>query len=223
MILERTLKAGTRKSPLALKQIEEVLGLLRVIYPDFKAEIVGMDTYGDKDKVTPISEIEGSDFFTREIDQALLNGEIDFAVHSAKDLPDEITKGLAVAAITKSIDPFDDLVSKGRLPLERLPQGAKVGTSSQRRKDQLKKYRPDFNLIDIRGTIQERLALLEQPDLDAIIVAACALKRLGLEDRIAQRIPFDILKPHPLQGALAIVTREDNQELIGILKVLDGK
>lgn len=215
-------RIGARKSPLALKQVEEVLSSLKKIYPALKAEVVGIDTYGDKDKITPVSDIEGTDFFTREIEEALLKDEIDFAVHSAKDLPDTIPGGLCIAAITKSIDSYDALVSKNNLLLEDLPKGAKVGASSQRRKGQLKKYRRDFQLIDIRGNIQERLEKFESNGLDAIIVAACALIRLGLKERIAQRIPLKILKPHPLQGSLAVEARKDNPELINLLKVLNG-
>jgi len=216
-------RIGTRRSPLALKQVEEVLGTLRKSYPEFKAEIVGIDTYGDRDRTTPISEIEGSDFFTREIDDALLKGEIDFAVHSAKDLPDIIPEGLMIAAITKSIDPYDALVSKEGLRIDELPKGAKIGASSMRRKMQLKKYREDFQIIDIRGGIQERLEKLDKDSLDAIVIASCALMRLGLENKITQRIPFSILKPHPLQGSLAIEIREDDYKLKNLFKPLNYK
>ncbi|MDP2940285.1 MAG: hydroxymethylbilane synthase [Candidatus Omnitrophota bacterium] len=216
-------KVGTRISHLALKQVEETLVTLRKFYPDFKAEVVGIETYGDKDKMTPISEIEGTDFFTREIDQALLDGKIDFAVHSAKDLPGDIPDGLYVVAITKAIYPHDALVSKHNLRLDELRKGAKVGASSLRRKTQLKKYREDFQIVDIRGTIEERLWILDTNGLDAIIVAECALARLGLKNRIIQRIPFEILKPNPLQGALAVLVRQDNQKLKDLLKVLDER
>lgn len=221
--MERTYRIGTRTSPLALKQVEEVIGYLRNFYPDMKVNVIGVDTYGDKDKTTPISDIEGDDFFTREIDEAVLKGSIDFAVHSAKDLPDEIPKGLIIAAITRSIDPYDALVSRGNLKIEALKEGAKIGASSLRRKTQLKQYKKDFQIIDIRGNIEERLEKLDKDGLDAIVVAACALVRLGLEQRIAQRIPFEILRPHPLQGSLAIELRQDDFELINLLKVLDGK
>ena len=222
-MLGRKLKIGTRRSNLALKQVEEILGHLRKFYPGIETEVVGIDTYGDKDKITPISEMEGSDFFTREIDLALLEEKIDFAVHSAKDLPDETPLGLVIAATTKSKEPYDALVSKNNLKLNDLKKGAKIGCSSQRRKTQLKKYRADFQLLDIRGNIQERLEKLDHDGLDAIIVAACALVRLGLENRITQRIPFSILTPHALQGSLAIVARRDNKKIVDLLKVLDGR
>lgn len=221
--MAKTYKIGTRRSPLALKQAEEALGSLRKYYPALKAEIVGMDTYGDKDKNTPISEIEGSNFFTKEIDEAVLSGQSDFAVHSAKDLPDNLAPGLFIAAITKSIDPYDALVSKKNLKLDELGQGAKIGTSSLRRKAQLKNYRDDFQIVDIRGNIEKRLKILDETDLDAIVIAACGLIRLGLEDRITQRIPFEILKPHPLQGSLAVVTRAEDLQLHNLLSVIDSR
>lgn len=221
--MAQTYKVGTRTSPLALKQAEGVSGALKKIYPAVKAEIVGIDTYGDKDKTTSISQIEGTDFFTREIDKALLKGEIDFAVHSAKDLPDRLRDGLVIAAITVSIDPHDVLVSKSGLKLNELPCGAKIGTSSHRRKMQLKKYRNDFEMVDIRGNIEERLEKLNNSDLEAIVIAAAGLVRLELGDRITQRIPFEILRPHPLQGALAVVARTKDLQLLNLLSVIDSR
>ncbi len=221
--MAKTYRIGTRTSPLALRQVEEILLVLRKFYPDFKAEVIGIDTYGDKDKITPVSQIEGTDFFTREIDDALLKWEIDFAVHSAKDLLDTLKEGLVIAAQTKSIDPYDALVSKNGLKLAELPQGARIGTSSFRRKTQLSRYRDDFDIVDIRGNIEERLEKLDNGNLDGIVIAACGLMRLGLENRITQRIPFEILKPHPLQGALAIVTRAEDSKLHSLLSVIDSR
>jgi hydroxymethylbilane synthase len=219
--MANTYRVGTRTSPLALRQVEEVLLALRRFYPDFKAAIVGIDTYGDKDKITPISQIEGTDFFTREIDEALLKDKVDFSVYSAKDLPDVLREGLVIAAQTKSIDPYDALISRNNLKLSELPHGARIGTSSIRRKTQLSKYRDDFDIVDIRGNIGERLERLDAEKLDAIVIAACGLVRLGLEKRIAQRIPLEIITPHPLQGALAILTRSDSKKIIKLLSVLD--
>lgn len=219
--MAKTCRIGTRTSPLALRQVEEILQTSRKAHLDFKAEIVGIDTYGDKDKITPISQIEGTDFFTREIDDALLKRKIDFAVHSAKDLPDVLREGLVIAAQTKSIDPYDALVSKNNLKLTELFRGARIGTSSIRRKTQLSRYRDDFDIVDIRGNIEERLEKLDNGNLDGIVIAACGLVRLGLEKRITERIPFEIIKPHPLQGALAIVAHSDSTELIKLLSILD--
>ena len=219
----RVYKVGARTSPLALKQVDEVIAYLKAFDPKIGFEIVGIDTCGDKDRLTPISDMEGTDFFTREIEEAISSGKIDFAVHSAKDLPDEIPEGLYIAAITESIDPYDALVSKDNLKLGELLYGAKVGTSSLRRKTQLKSYRSDFEIVDIRGNIEERLKILDEADLEAIVIAACGLKRLGLETRITQRIPFEILRPHPLQGSLAVETRKDNSSLIELFSKLDSR
>ena len=220
---DRIFRVGTRRSPLALKQVEEVLHLLKEFYPYFNANVITIDTYADKDKITPISDIEGTDFFTREIDNALLQGEIDFAVHSAKDLPDENRERLVVTAITKPLDPWEALVSKNNLKLNELPYGAKVGASSSRRKTQLKNFRSDLKIANIRGNIQERLRKLEETDLDAIVVAVCALMRLGLEDRISERISLEILRPHPFQGSLAVVARESDKDLNKFLSKIDSR
>ena len=219
----KTYRIGTRTSPLALKQVQEVLGILRKFCPDIETEIVGINTYGDKDRVTPISKVEGSNFFTKEIDEALLKGDIDFAVHSAKDLPDDLRDGLTVAAVTKSIDPDDVLVSKSGLELDTFPYGTKIGTSSLRRKQQLEKYRDDFRIVDIRGSIEERLEKLDNGEIEAIVIAAIGLERLGLENRITQRIPFEIIKPHPLQGSLAIVVKAKDSQLLDLLSVIDSR
>lgn len=219
----RILKAGIRKSPLALRQAEEIIGYLRKIGVEINVNIVGIDTAGDKDRVTAISDIEGTDFFTREIEEALLSGKVDFAVHSAKDLPDKIPGGLYIAAITESADPYDALVSRDNLSIKDLPKGAKVAVSSMRRKMQLKSFRDDFKIVDIRGNIGERLKKFDGSDLDAIVIAACALKRLGLENRITERLPFEILKPHPLQGSLAVETRQDDLEVIGLFAKTDAR
>ena len=221
----KSYKVGTRRSPLALKQVGEAAEALKAFYPDFFTQMVCIETYGDRDRRTPISETEGSDFFTREIDNALLKGEIDFAVHSAKDLPERLESELVIAAITESAENCDVLVSKNEKTLGSLPRGARIGTSSRNRKAALKTFRPDFEIVDIRGNIEERLALLDEKtrQLDAIVIAAAGLIRLGLEHKITQKIPSDILKPHPLQGCLALITRKDNKDLIELLSVLDHR
>jgi len=221
--MQRIYRVGTRTSPLALKQVEEVFGMLKKFYPGTEQEVIGIDTYGDKDKVTPVSDIEGTDFFTREIDEALLKNEIDFAVHSAKDLPDELRNGLVISALTECLDPYDALVSKYGLKLEELPNDARIGTSSGRRKDGLKRFMPGLHIVDIRGNIEQRLKILEGNDLDGIVIAACALMRLGLETRITQRIPLDVINSHPMQGSLAIVTRQDKKDLIDLFSALDTR
>lgn len=215
--MAKTIKIGARPSRLALKQVEEVCARL----PRFRIEVVTIQTRGDKDKTSSLSDKENSDFFTREIEQALLDGFIDVAIHSAKDLEEKIPQGLVIAAITSSISTFECLVSRGSVALKKLPSGARVGTSSQKRKQALVNFRPDLIVKDIRGNIEERLAQLDNGTFDAIIVAHAALIRLGYEDRIAEIIPKEIMEPHPLQGALAIEVREDDEEIAALFSKLD--
>ncbi|MGB9612961.1 MAG: hydroxymethylbilane synthase [Candidatus Margulisiibacteriota bacterium] len=207
----RKIRIGTRGSRLALVQVNEVVEKLGI--EDF--EIVVFETRGDRDKNTPLDQVEGTDFFTDRIEEALLKKEIDLAVHSAKDLPDQLPEGLEIAVVTDSIDPADVLVSRGNQKLTELPSGAKVGTSSQRRKEQIQRLRPDLRVADLRGNIEERLAKLDGGEYDAIVIAAAGLIRLGLQDRIAERLPFETAKG---QGSLAIEVRKDDQEIVVWLK-----
>lgn len=208
------LRAGTRPSPLAIKQVDE----LKKIFPWVNFEMVVISTIGDKDKITPLAKIEGGDFFTKEIDEALLNGKIDIALHSSKDLPDKLNDALKVVLETKSISPFDVLVSRGKLKLSELPRASRVGTSSQRRKDQLRALRQDLVLVDVRGNIGERLGLIDARKIDALVVAQAALIRLELEHIISEVFNEGNFIAHPKQGSLAIVTREDKwQEVKSIL------
>lgn len=176
------LKVGSRTSPLALKQVKEIQGLM----PSVQLVVMPIETQGDKDKVTPLSEVDNSDFFTREIDQALLRGDIDIAIHSSKDLPDVLPEGLRIIFETKSLSPFDVLIAKGNLKLKDLPLGSRIGVSSLRRKGQVLSFRKDLRIVDIRGNIQERLNLIDENKIDALIVAHAALIRLGLEDKITE-------------------------------------
>jgi hydroxymethylbilane synthase len=212
-----TIRIGTRPSPLAVKQAEEIISLL----PAGNFEIVKIETSGDKDKITSLSHAEGSDFFTREIEDALLSGEIDAAVHSAKDIEENIPEALAIAATTPSVSPYECLVSRNGLSLAGLPEDAVVGTSSRARKEALKAFRPDLKVKDIRGDIGERLKQLDEGIFDAIIVAHAALIRLALEDRIAEIISEKIMRPHPLQGRLAVQIRADRKDLANIFEVLN--
>ncbi|MFC1708618.1 hydroxymethylbilane synthase [Candidatus Omnitrophota bacterium] len=211
------IKVGTRPSLLALKQSEEIQRRL----PNTILDVVTIETKGDKDKVTPLVKIEGSDFFTDEIESALLNKRIDVAVHSAKDLESNIALDLFIVAMTKSISPFDCLVSKGNYTLDSLPLNSIIGTSSRNRRDSIVRYRKDLIAKDIRGNVDERLRQLDRGNFDAIIVAQAALIRLGQEKRIAQTIPSNIIEPHPLQGRLAIQIRKDRDDLIEVFRGID--
>jgi len=215
----RILKVGTRSSRLALRQVEEI----ECLVPFVRFEIILIDTIGDRDKITPLSKIKGKDFFTRDIEEALLTGRIDVAIHSAKDLEEIMPEGLTIACMTVSISSHECLVSRNGKSLRDLPPLSRIGTSSQKRKEAILKYRNDLVVKDIRGNIDERLAQLDRGDFDAIIVAHAALVRLGLEDRISQVIPETIIEPHPLQGALAVQVREDRQDLIDAFRRINGK
>ncbi|MCG2705192.1 MAG: hydroxymethylbilane synthase, partial [Candidatus Omnitrophica bacterium] len=201
----QVIRIGTRPSPLAKKQAEEIAKRI----PQFRVNITAIDTKGDLDKQTPLFGREDSDLFTREIEEALLKGDIDAAVHSAKDLESNIPSGLVIAAMTRSISPLECLVSRGNLSLNELPPGARVGTSSLKRKESLLRFRNDLVVEGIRGNIDERLAELDKGKYDAIIIAHAALIRLGYEQRIAQIIPREIIEPHHLQGRLAVQIRRD--------------
>lgn len=211
--MRQTITIGTRASTLALKQVDELMPRLLRVFPETLFQIVPINTIGDKKKHIPLESLEGTDFFTKEIEEALSKKTIDMAVHSAKDLPDTLKKGLTIGAILKPIDQHDTLVAKNNYTLNSLPRNAKIGTSSIRRREQLLKFRADFSIHSIRGTIEERLTILDNSDLDAIIVANAALIRLDLTHRISQTIPFDIMQPHPLQGTLAIEIRKNDTDL----------
>ena len=217
--MPKIIKTGTRPSPLALKQVEEVQRLL----PEVRLEIIPIGTSGDKDKATPLAYREESDFFTDEIEQALLAGSIDIGIHSAKDLERDIPDGLVIAALTKSISPDECLVSRGSILLDKLPAGSRIATSSRKRRDAILSFRPDLVVEGIRGNIDERLAQLDSGKFDTMIVAHAALIRLGLEYRITQIIPQEIIPPHPLQGRLAVQIRSDREDLLEIFRSIDER
>ncbi|MDO8536241.1 MAG: hydroxymethylbilane synthase [Candidatus Omnitrophota bacterium] len=214
-----TVRVGSRPSSLAIKQVEEIGSRMRSV----NFEVVRIETAGDRDKTTPLSEIKKSDFFSGDIEQALLSGSIDAGIHSAKDLGDNIPAGLTIAAITSSLSSFECLVSRGGLSLKDLPRGAVVGTSSAKRKEAIARFRPDLVTKDLRGEIDERLKQLDENKFDALIIAHAALIRLGYEHRIAQVIPKEIMEPHPLQGALAVEVRQNDLELIKLFSDLDTR
>lgn len=191
----------SRQSRLALLQVEELVKEAGIT--DY--ELIKTTSYGDRHKeVSLMDEGLAQDFFTRELDEALLEGRADIAVHSAKDLPNPLPDGIELLALTEGKDPSDSLVAHDGLTLATLPAGSKVGTSSAQRKEELLKVRPDLVVVPIRGTIEERIAQVDDGSVDALIVATCALDRLGLSHRATERLPF---KTHPLQGKLAVTGR----------------
>ncbi len=201
------IQVGARSSPLSLAQVKEVEIELKEFASHVKLHLRLFETTGDKDLKTSLRNLEKTNFFTKEIDEALLLGEIDIAIHSAKDLPDPLPKGLSIYAITKGVDSRDSLVMDPSYTLETLPQGAKIGTSSLRREEYLLSLRSDFQMVDIRGAIHERLSLLEKGEVDGVVIAEAALIRLGLS-----QIHREILEcpTAPFQGCLAVVGRAGN-------------
>jgi len=208
---------GSRGSPLALWQANWVKDLLLEHHSDLAVDIKIIKTSGDKIQDVPLAKIGGKGLFVKEIEEGLLKREVDFAVHSMKDMPIIFPVNLCIACVTKRENPFDALISKNDIKLNDLPKGAKIGTGSLRRMSQLLYYRPDLNLVPLRGNLETRLKKLETEGLDAIILAAAGLIRLGWSDRITEIIPPEILLPAMGQGAVGIETRKndvDNQILL---------
>ena len=215
---------GSRGSILALAQANLVKNSLEANYPDFTFEIKEIVTSGDKDLKSNWENSNASlkSFFTKEIEQELLDGQIDIAVHSMKDMPAVSPKGLICGAIPDREDARDVLVTKGDF-LVTLPKGAKVGTSSLRRAMNLKAIRPDFEIKHLRGNIHTRLNKLETEDYDAIVLAAAGLKRVGLTDKISEYLNGEVFPPAPAQGVLYIQCRENDEEIKGILKSIHNE
>ena len=215
---------GSRGSILALAQANLVKNSLEANYPDFTFEIKEIVTSGDKDLKSNWENSNASlkSFFTKEIEQELLDGQIDIAVHSMKDMPAVSPKGLICGAIPDREDARDVLISKNGF-LVTLPQGAKIGTSSLRRVMNLKAIRPDFEIKHLRGNIHTRLKKLETEDYDAIILAAAGLKRTGMADKITEYLSGEAFPPAPAQGVLYIQCRENDEEIKEILKSIHNE
>ena len=215
---------GSRGSILALAQANLVKSSLEANYPDLTFEIKEIVTSGDKDLKSNWENSNASlkSFFTKEIEQELLDGQIDIAVHSMKDMPAVSPKGLICGAIPDREDARDVLVTKGDF-LVTLPKGAKVGTSSLRRAMNLKAVRPDFEIKHLRGNIHTRLNKLDTEDYDAIVLAAAGLKRVGLTDKISEYLNGEVFPPAPAQGVLYIQCRENDEEIKGILKSIHNE
>jgi hydroxymethylbilane synthase len=205
------LRLGTRSSALARWQTDHVASLLQASYPGRQLEIHPISTRGDRVLDTPLPLIGGKGLFTLELEHALRAGEIDFAVHSLKDLPTEDAPGLVVGAIPPRANPADALVSKSAYTLDTLPKGAVIGTSSRRRAAQLLHYRPDLRIQDIRGNVETRIRKALDPNspYTATILACAGLERLALTDVISQILPFAVMLPAPGQGALAVQCRDE--------------
>lgn len=203
----KTIRLATRQSALALWQSEHVAALLRVAHPGIVVELVPMTTRGDRIVDRPLAEIGGKGLFLKELEVAMLQGDADAAVHSLKDVPMELDGPFALAAVLERADPFDAFVSTRFASLDQLPHGARVGSSSLRRQAQLRARRADLEIVDLRGNVNTRLAKLDAGDFDAILLACAGLQRLGLGERIRQRLLAPDWVPAVAQGAIAVECR----------------
>ncbi|OBZ12423.1 hydroxymethylbilane synthase [Bacillus sp. FJAT-26390] len=222
---QRVIVVGTRQSALALTQTGQVIEELKRISEkhgfDYAFEVKKIVTKGDRILDVTLSKVGGKGLFVKEIEQALVDGEIDMAVHSMKDMPYALPEGLINGAIPKRVDPRDCLVMREGSSLDDLPRGARVGTSSLRRSSQLKNARPDLQLESIRGNIDSRMRKLETEGFDAVVLAAAGLTRMGWQDRISSNIPVDVCLPAVGQGALGIECREDDEQVRELLSLIN--
>ena len=215
------IRIATRQSQLALWQAEYVKSQLERFHPGVVVKLLPMTTRGDKILDTPLAKVGGKGLFVKELEQGMLNGEADIAVHSMKDVPVEFPEGLHLAVICPREDPRDAFVSNTIPDFDHLPKGARVGTSSLRRQCQLRAIRPDIEIIDLRGNVNTRLQKLDDGQYDAIILAAAGLKRLGFEARIAEALDPTISLPAIGQGAVGIECRIDDERIHQLLAPLN--
>lgn len=209
------LLVGARASPLSKAQVKEVHRLIHTYHPHIIFEPLFVNTTGDIDKHTSLRDLGKTDFFTRELDDMLINGKFRIAVHSAKDLPEPIPEGLVIAALTEGLDPSDSLVLRNG---ETLKDGAIVATSSERREAAVRQIRSNVTFVDIRGTIGERLDKLKTNEVDGVVIAEAALIRLGMITLNRIKLPGETV---PFQGQLAILVRKNDVEMIKLFSCLD--
>jgi hydroxymethylbilane synthase len=214
-----TLRIGTRGSALALRQTERVVELLKQRYPDLVCDVQTVSTAGDRDKQTSLQIIGGQGIFAKELQVALMNDEIDIAVHSVKDLTSILPEGLTLCSILEREDPRDVVVSNLG-SLDQIPSGSTIGTSSRRRVALIKRLRPDLEITDLRGNIDTRIRKATEGPLDAAIIAAAGIHRMGWHARIQQHLDVEQFVPAPGQGALGIEVRENNHEVRELLESL---
>jgi hydroxymethylbilane synthase len=214
------LTIGTRGSKLAITQTQIVVRALRRKFPSIKFTVVTIKTKGDIDK-RPLFTIDRKGIFEKEINDAVIRNDIDFAIHSLKDIPSDLSDTLTVASIPNRSRPNDVLVSQNKIKLKYLQSGAVIGTSSLRRAVQLMRLRPDLDVKPIRGNVETRIDKTVTGGYDAVVLAEAGLIRLGLEDMIAERFALQDFIPAPGQGTLAVICRADNQELIELLKKIE--
>lgn len=216
-----SIRVGTRSSDLAQYQTNKVIGYLKGKYPQTNFEIVFVKTAGDKDRTKPIPDLGERGVFVKELEEALFADEVDFVVHSLKDLPTDIPQGLILASVLNRADPRDALIAGEGTTLLTLKQNAVVATSSRRRAAQLLAIRPDLKLIDIRGNVPTRVKKFEEGHCDAIVLAAAGLTRLGLESKISEYLDPEICTPACGQGALAIECRENDRKIYDLVSQIN--
>ncbi|WP_088189451.1 hydroxymethylbilane synthase [Desulfosporosinus sp. FKA] len=217
----KNIRIGTRDSQLAMWQAEWVKNQLELLYPHLSFELVPMKTKGDKILDVPLAKIGDKGLFTKELEHGLLSNQLDMAIHSLKDLPTILPQGLDICAFCEREEPRDVFLSKSGTLLEELPEGALVGTSSLRRKSQLKHYRPDLRFTDLRGNLQTRWRKLQESEMDGIVLAAAGVKRLGWEERITQILSEDIMLSAVGQGSIAVEIAEDRNDIRDLLAQLN--
>lgn len=218
--MSRALRIGSRGSALALWQANHIQHLLALeSLENFEIEVI--KTSGDREQTPPLGEIGGKGVFVKEIEEALQRGEIDLAVHSMKDVPTEFPAGLMIAAICEREDVRDALISKSGRGIADLPRGARVGTSSLRRRAQLKRARPDLEFVELRGNVDTRLKKLDRGECDVLVLARAGLERLGLAARITETLGPDVSLPAVGQGALGVEAREEDDLVFALAAKLD--
>lgn len=220
MIDSKRIIVGTRHSPLSLVQTQEILQPLRQRFPSIEFSVKHITTSGDKHKTTSIVDLPRG-MFAKELESALINGDIDMAIHSAKDLSTTIPDELVLAAISERKDPRDVLINKWGVSLLKLPKNSRIGTGSPRRIAQIKAARPDLSIIPIRGNIETRLTKGHSEEYDGIIIAAAGMVRLEFQEEISEYLNFEVCTPAVGQGALAIQTHKNNCELLNILSYIN--
>ena len=217
----KLIRIATRKSPLALWQAEHVRGRLLALHPGLQVELLTMSTQGDRILDSPLAKIGGKGLFVKELEQGMLDGRADLAVHSMKDVPAELPEGLCIGAILEREDPRDAFVSGQYPSVDALPEGARVGTSSLRRQCQLRARRPDLQILDLRGNVGTRLGKLDGGDYDAIVLACAGLKRLGLSARITRELPPEEMLPAIAQGVIGIECRVGDERINSLIEPLN--
>ncbi len=217
----KTLRIATRQSPLALWQANHIKTILLQHWPELTIELVPMLTSGDKFLKDKLQTMGGKGLFVKELEEALLDGRADIAVHSMKDVPVSFPDGLSFAAVCLRDNPYDALISSSYPDLSALPQGARVGTISLRRQSQLLAIRPDLVMLPLRGNIQTRLGKMETGEYDAIVLAVAGLERMGLQHMITEILDSDIMLPACGQGALGIECRTDDNDVLNCIAPLN--